>query len=113
MAKRKVTDKFGRFGWPPEVRRNGVLVDEIVGTGHFHLEQMSDGNWWFALYPLDESDKRLSVDLHTRRDTAIHCTIMEHPKEQGESCDGNCPEQYGEQERREVRERKAKREEAP
>ena len=92
--------------WPPEVRRHNGMVDEIVGTGHFHLEQMSDGNWWFALYPIDnpnDDDKRLSADLHTRREVAIHCVVMEHPTDDGESCDGDCPKQYGEREKEEKR----------
>jgi hypothetical protein len=31
-----------------EVRAPDGVLDEIVGTGTLHLEQLSDGAWWFS-----------------------------------------------------------------
>lgn len=43
-----------------EVRNIGGALDEVVGVGHFHLEQMADGHWWMDL-------GGVHVDLTTRR----------------------------------------------
>ena len=49
---------------PPEVRLNedGTL-DEVVGIGAFHLEQMSDGHWWMSIA---NSAGQVTVSLTTR-----------------------------------------------
>lgn len=44
--RRSLTRKDGRA----EVRRNSDgTLDEIVGHGFFHLEQMADDSWWMRL----------------------------------------------------------------
>lgn len=34
---------------PIEVRLRSGELDEIVGEGYYHLEQMSPTHWWLAL----------------------------------------------------------------
>jgi len=44
-----------------EIRRNDDgSVDEIVGSGFFHLEQMDDDLWWCGLYPARGHGDRIS-----------------------------------------------------
>lgn len=39
-----------------EIRNNGDgTVDEIVAEGKVHIEQMSDNNWWMAIYGENET----------------------------------------------------------
>ena len=49
---------------PPEVRTNddGTL-DEVVGRGYFHLEQMSATHWWMAF---ESGGRRVHVNLHSK-----------------------------------------------
>jgi hypothetical protein len=46
---------------PAEIRCGGDgLLDEIVGAGLFHLEQMSDSHWWMSL---DTEHGQVTVNL--------------------------------------------------
>jgi hypothetical protein len=46
---------------PAEIRRNDDgSLDELVGTGLFHLEQMSDSHWWMSL---DTEHGQVTVNL--------------------------------------------------
>mgnify|MGYP001328662734 CR=1 FL=1 len=43
--------------------KDGTL-DEVVGTGMFHLEKMDEGHWWMALYDPDDHKKaRININL--------------------------------------------------
>ena len=48
-----------------EIRRNddGTL-DEVVGTGHLHVEQMSATHWWLAL--TYGEGRRVTVSFHSK-----------------------------------------------
>lgn len=59
---------------PWEVRFISGQVDEIVGKGvFFHLEQMSDNEWWIGLR---RKDKELNMYLKTKR-AAISCVVAD------------------------------------
>ncbi len=75
-----------RATWPPEVRRNeDGSIDEIVAYGPngeciFHLEQMDEGCWWFAIYPPNPTagKRGLSVVIHSASGRAkVEATITE------------------------------------
>ena len=54
-----------------EIRRNeDGTIDEIVGFGYFHLEQMDDGLWSLIVDTLD--GHRILINLHTKRNAKIH-----------------------------------------
>lgn len=55
----------GRETKPPEVRLNddGTL-DEIVGSGLFHLEQMHNNHWWMCF---ESAGKRVDVNIWTKK----------------------------------------------
>lgn len=57
---------------PVEVRKNpdGTL-DEVVGSGYVHLEQMDSGHWWIGIGYRDV----LHINLHSRRE--ITATVMD------------------------------------
>ena len=53
-----------------EIRRNeDGTIDEIVGFGYFHLEQMDEGLWSLIVDTLDRH--RILVNLHTKRNAKI------------------------------------------
>jgi len=47
-----------------EVRFQGGELDEVVGFGHFHLEQMTDTHWWMEFD--DAHGRRAAVHLQSR-----------------------------------------------
>ena len=64
--------------WPLEVRRNADgSLDEIVWSGHFHLEQMDHDVWWMALY--DRNGGRQIVTLYRKgKDILAHAEYEEN-----------------------------------
>ena len=60
-----------------QIRRNedGAL-EEIVGEGHFHLEQLGDGAWWMRLRT---EDGDIDCVLYARRAT-IHANCQDFRK---------------------------------
>jgi hypothetical protein len=48
-----------------DIRRNpDDTLDEIVGTGDLHVEQMDENIWWLGFYPdPDNPGKRVSLFL--------------------------------------------------
>ena len=60
-----VTSEKWTNGW--EIRRYAGELDEVVGQGFFHLEQMSDTHWWMALY--DTHGNEIAINLTTTRAT--------------------------------------------
>ena len=63
-----------------EVRYNddGTL-DEIVGTGPVHLEQMDTGHWWIGF----GNKLMLHVHLHSRRNAKIAANVIDERAAQG------------------------------
>lgn len=60
------------------LNRDGTL-DEVVGFGFVHLEQMSAGHWWLGI---DTADGRLiHVNFHTNNGKTIFAFV----EDQGES----------------------------
>ncbi len=57
---------------------NGTL-DEVVGWGFFHLEQMSAGHWWLSI---DTEDGRM---IHVNFYTNNGKTILAFVEDQGKS----------------------------
>lgn len=56
------------------IRESDGALDEIVGTGPFHLEQMDDNHWWMLL---EAGTKRVHVHLQARG--RIRATFEEEP----------------------------------
>lgn len=57
-----------------EIRRNSSgELDEVIGKGNFHLEQMDDGHWWICFE--NDSGQRVDVNLTSRG--KIKATIEE------------------------------------
>ncbi len=49
--------------WEIRLMKDGTL-DEVVGTGVFHLEKMDRDRWWMALYhPGDPKNTRININL--------------------------------------------------
>lgn len=46
-------------------------LDEIIGKGNFHLEQMDDGHWWMRF----ENDSGQSVDVNLTARGKIKATF--------------------------------------
>lgn len=56
---------------PLEIRCNSDgTLDEIVGSGSFHLEQMSDGHWWLEFE--DEQGSGVHVHLQSKGKISAH-----------------------------------------
>lgn len=64
----------------PEVRNNSCgTLDEVVGTGFFHLEQMDDTCWWMSL-----SSRGQSVVVYLQSKEKITATAFTEPNEWNE-----------------------------
>ncbi len=56
----------------PSIRRDADgALDEIVGAGAYHLEQMSASHWWVAFYT-GVGDARVTVHLQSKAKIKAH-----------------------------------------